>query len=88
MNCAITLAFLIFSLGAGCAQDFVLGYQLTSVQRIDNGLTGTLQRIGGSKGPYGGDLDTLDLLVEYQTDARLRVKIGRSDRYRKLFKNI
>ncbi len=80
MKHATSLLFLIFLLGACWAQDFVPGYQLTSIQGIDNGLTGTLQRIDGSKGPYGEDLDTLDLLVEYQTDERLRVKIGRSDR--------
>ena len=53
----------------------VPGYQLSNIQNNDWGIQGTLSRIPGSSGPYGGDIDTLTLYVYYQTEDILRVKI-------------
>ncbi|KAJ3444263.1 acid alpha glucosidase relate [Anaeramoeba flamelloides] len=49
------------------------GYTLSNVKQTSAGFTGDLAMI--SAGPYGDDIATLKLLVNYQTNNRLRVKI-------------
>ena len=66
--------FLLFSFICE-GTSFVPGYELTNVQQTTWGMQGSLSRIAGSSGPYGGDIDNLSLYVYYQSEDVLRIKI-------------
>ncbi|KAK3619563.1 hypothetical protein LTR56_023943 [Elasticomyces elasticus] len=51
------------------------GYTASSVQTSDTGLTASLSLAGTACNAYGTDLTDLTLTVEYETNARLHVKI-------------
>ncbi|KAE8344047.1 putative alpha/beta-glucosidase agdC [Aspergillus arachidicola] len=51
------------------------GYKASNVQENDRSLTADLTLAGNPCNTYGTDLQNLKLLVEYQTDERLHVKI-------------
>ncbi|KAK6823973.1 maltase-glucoamylase sucrase-isomaltase lysosomal acid alpha-glucosidase [Aspergillus parasiticus SU-1] len=51
------------------------GYKASNVQENDRSLTADLTLAGKPCNTYGTDLQNLKLLVEYQTDERLHVKI-------------
>ncbi|KAL9074482.1 MAG: hypothetical protein Q9161_002270 [Pseudevernia consocians] len=51
------------------------GYIASNVVQTDSGLTASLTLAGDTCNVYGYDLPDLTLLVEYQTDSRLHIKI-------------
>ncbi|KFA81979.1 hypothetical protein S40288_04394 [Stachybotrys chartarum IBT 40288] len=51
------------------------GYTASNIQTSDTGLTARLALAGEACNAYGNDLRELDLLVTYETDNRLHVKI-------------
>ncbi|KAK5676480.1 hypothetical protein LTS10_010781 [Elasticomyces elasticus] len=51
------------------------GYSATNVQQTSNSLTADLSLAGEACNAFGEDISDLKLLVEYQTDSRLHVKI-------------
>ncbi|KAK5717313.1 hypothetical protein LTR15_009206 [Elasticomyces elasticus] len=51
------------------------GYKASNVQSSDTGLTASLSLAGTACDAYGTDLTDLTLTVEYETNARLHVKI-------------
>jgi alpha-glucosidase len=57
------------------AQDVCHGYRASKVKISPTGLTAVLSLAGPACNVYGTDVDSLGLLVEYQTDARLHVSI-------------
>lgn len=52
------------------------GYTASNVTQTTTGITATLHRLTSS--PFPRDVKTLQLFVEYQTNARLRIKVLRS----------
>lgn len=57
------------------AQDVCPGYTLSSVQKTDRGLTGSLSLNGSACNAYGKDYTNLTLTVYYDTETRLHVTI-------------
>ena len=57
------------------AQDVCHGYKASNVKTSSTGLTAQLSLAGAACNVYGTDVESLSLLVEYQTDARLHVNI-------------
>ncbi|KAK5740018.1 hypothetical protein LTR17_004915 [Elasticomyces elasticus] len=51
------------------------GYSASNVQQTSNSLTADLSLAGEACNAFGEDISDLKLLVEYQTDSRLHVKI-------------
>lgn len=57
------------------AQDICHGYKASKVKKSSIGLTAQLSLSGPACNVYGTDIDSLELIVEYQTDTRLHVNI-------------
>ncbi|KAJ7168272.1 putative alpha-glucosidase [Mycena crocata] len=72
---ALTVAGLV----ASAPVDNCPGYELTNVSTTSTSLTATLTLAGDACNAYGNDIKDLKLLVEYQTDSRLHVKIYDAD---------
>lgn len=51
------------------------GYKASNVQTSSTGLTADLTLAGAPCNAYGRDLEDLVLIVEYQTDQRVHVKV-------------
>lgn len=57
------------------AQDVCPGYKASQLQKSDGGLNAVLSLAGTACNVYGGDIETLNLKVEYQSKDRLAVNI-------------
>lgn len=66
----------IFDPEAADAQSVCPGYKGSNVVTTALGLTATLTLAGKACNVYGTDLETLNLIVEYQSEDRLAVKIS------------
>ena len=54
-----------------------VGYSVSDENWSDNGMTATLTRTNNEKTPFGTDnYETLEFLVEYQTDSRIRIRVS------------
>src|SRR5436305_10716383 len=58
------------------AQTVCPGYLASNVKTSGTGLTADLALAGPACNVYGSDVDSLSLLVEYQTESRLHVSIA------------
>eukprot|EP01137_Pigoraptor_chileana_P037623 Opistho-2@34981 len=72
VSAVLSLALVLL---AGTASAFYPGYAVSSLNPNSVGYTGTLQLPTGASGPYGNDIHTLSIAVEYQTSKRIHVKI-------------
>lgn len=77
---SLVVAVLALGVSAQQVQSAPPVYALQNLNKTPSGLTAQLVLQSGS-GPYGADIKTLDLLVEYQTQSRLHVKISAPDRW-------
>ncbi len=75
VNYGVNLLPNIYDPKAPNAQAKCSGYRASNVQTSPSQLTAHLTLAGQACNVYGTDIHDLDLLVEYQTDSRLHVKI-------------